>query len=142
MSQKNKATKKTIHSFCKAVKKMLPGSQSLKRAFIVDFQNRIEEYMENNDTDTICEEDIIAQFGTPEDIAQSFYDRDNLLEIRKKAKKYCIYKVLAISSIVLLILAAILLAVMLTKDNNIYITDDFSNTSSAWEFIYEKMYST
>lgn len=120
----NPKMNKEIAAYCKKVKKLLVCQYSLKCAFISDFKSRIQDYIEEAGSDTVNIEDIIRQFGTPDVVAESFCNIGDITELRKKARKYTLYKIVTIIAITALILASVLLIVLLTKDNHYTITDE------------------
>lgn len=121
----NKKINNEISAYCNDIKKMLICKRSLKYVFMADFRSRIEDFIETKGSEKISMEDIICQFGTPDVIVQSFYDMEDIKDFRKKARKHIIYKILAITAILLLIVASVFLIVILSKDNNYTITNNF-----------------
>lgn len=132
----NKTLNKEITCYCHAVKKTLACPLGLKRAFITDFKSRIFEFVDEQGNESVDIQKIKERFGEPESIAQSFYATEDIAILQKKAKKYIVYKVVAIILLVVLAFAGVLLAKMLTKDNNYTITNDFT------EVYHEKTFSS
>lgn len=132
----NKTLNKEITRYCRSVKRSLTCPIGLKHAFITDFKSRIFEFVDEQGNENIDIQKITERFGEPESIAQSFYATEDIALLQKKAKKYIFYKVVAIILLVALAFASVLLAKMLTKDNNYTITNDFT------EVYHEKTFSS
>lgn len=122
----NKTLNKEITRYCRSVKRSLTCPIGLKHAFITDFKSRIFEFVDEQGNENIDIKKITERFGEPESIAQSFYAIEDIALLQKKAKKYIFYKLVAIILLVALAFASVLLAKMLTKDNNYTITNDFT----------------
>lgn len=104
----NKTEKKTVKKYLYKVTSALTGcSWSLKKVFEAELKTQIKEHFESRE---ITYEALISAFGTPEEIAAGFYDRQEHEELLKKAKKLNI--VLSVLSVVLVIVVSILLAVV------------------------------
>ena len=132
----NKILNKEITRYCRTVKRSLTCPIGLKHAFITDFKSRIFEFVDEQESENIDIQKIKDRFGEPDSIAQSFYATEDIALLQKKAKKYIFYKVVAIILLVALAFASVLLAKMLTKDNNYTITNDFA------EVYHEKAFSS
>ena len=121
----NKSIKKDIKKYCSEIKKILSFSCGVKFAFISEFKSRIYEYIEEHPDEDVTIADIKNQFGSPESIALSFSATTDMEVIRKKAKKYIIYKVMSVLLVILLIVVAIILYKVLFEDSHIIVTNDF-----------------
>ena len=109
-----------LNDYFKKIKKNLICSKSIKKIFIHDFKNRVDEYVDENPDVSI--EDIISTFGTPNDIIKGF---DNELEYYKnKAKKRLIISIAIIvaSIIVIGVLAFVISDLVNTYGGDITIT--------------------
>ena len=101
----NKTEKKTVKKYLSKVTSALTGcSWSLKKVFEAELKTQIKEHFESRE---ITYEALISAFGTPEEIAAGFYDRQEHEELLKKAKK--LNKVLLVLSVVLVIVIVFLL---------------------------------
>ena len=101
----NKTEKKTVKKYLSKVTSALTGcSWSLKKVFEAELKTQIKEHFESRE---ITYEALISAFGTPEEIAAGFYDRQEHEELLKKAKK--LNKVLVVLSVVLVIVIVFLL---------------------------------
>ena len=104
----NKTEKKTVKEYLNKVTSALTGcSWSLKKVFEAELKTQIKEHFESKE---ITYEALISAFGTPEEIAAGFYDRQEHEKLLKKAKK--LNAVLIVLSVALVIVVAVLLAVV------------------------------
>ena len=104
----NKTEKKTVKKYLSEVTNALTGcSWSLKKVFEAELKTQIKEHFESRE---ITYGALISTFGTPEEIAAGFYDRQEYEKLLKKAKKLNI--VLGVLSVVLVIVVSVLLAVV------------------------------
>lgn len=100
----NKTEKKTVKKYLSEVTNALTGcSWSLKKVFEAELKTQIKEHFESRE---ITYEALISAFGTPEEIAAGFYDRQEYEKLLKKAKKLNI--VLSVLSVVLVIVIILL----------------------------------
>ena len=116
----NKKLKQDYKKYVKSIKTRVICKYSLKKMFLIDLKSRISDFMALNPDATIL--DIENQFGSAEEIANSF--KDIITEqIMKKAK---LYKILMIISIVILIILAIFIYELLRGYGGTYtITDPY-----------------
>lgn len=116
----DKHLKKDIKKYCDTIKKALNCPKSMKYAFVTEFRSRVLEFVDEHENTSIS--DIEKHFGTSESIAKSFYSIDDMTILRKKAKKYIFYKVLAVVLFLLLIVIVYILVDTITHDHTITIT--------------------
>ena len=111
----NKTEKKTVKEYLNKVTSVLTGcSWSLKKIFAAELKSQIKDHFESREItyDALC-----ADFGTPEEIAAGFYDRQEHEVLLKKAKRLNI--ILVLLSVVLVIVATVLLAVVINLYNKV-----------------------
>lgn len=77
--------KKVIRQYLKEVKKELNCSMSVKSVFLKDLKEEIA--FSRTQGLTITGESLRAEFGSPEEISASFYNRSDYKELLAKAKK-------------------------------------------------------
>lgn len=94
--------KKDLNKYYSSIKKNLSCSLNIKFIFIKELQERISDFLQDNPDSTM--EIIIENFGTPEEIAKSFVDKDNEY-YRKKAKKRLIFEIIFL--IILIVVIAV-----------------------------------
>ncbi len=93
--------KNDLKIYYTSIKKNLSCSFNMKSVFMKDFSDRVSDFLEEKPNSTI--DNIIDNFGTPEEIAKSF-DKDNEY-LNRKAKNRLIIE------IVLLILLVVAIAI-------------------------------
>lgn len=101
----NKTEKKTVKDYLGQVTSALAGcSWSLKKVFAADLRSKIKERFESKG---ITYENLCDEFGTPEEIAAGFYDREEYGSLLKKSKQLNV--ILAVSVVVLVAIIILLL---------------------------------
>ena len=113
--------------YIKSLRRNLGKMTDIKKAFIADIKEDIHRYMNEQpdaDMDSLCE-----FFGDREDISMEFLSRDDFSNLKKKARKYTIWRVVAISLVLLMIISAIAVYPHIkSSDDTITVTNSFSNT--------------
>ena len=71
--------------YLKEVAASLTCTRGVKAVFIRQLKSDVKDYVQNNPDAT--KEDLIRDFGSPEEIAAGFFDRDDYSAMLKKAKK-------------------------------------------------------
>lgn len=94
----NKTEKKRIKEYLSQTTIALSCSWSVKKVFAAELKSQIKEHFESKEItfDALC-----AAFGTPEEIAAGFYDREEYDKLIKKSKKLNV--ILAVSVVVLVV---------------------------------------
>lgn len=121
-----KKLSKEIKTYCRAIKKALICPHSLKCAFMADIKSQILDYVEEIGVDSINIQDIKYRFGTPEDIARSFYSDQDMTRLQKAARKYTLLKILTLACLAVLIFVIVLLVIIINDQGTITVTNDFS----------------
>lgn len=103
----NKTEKKTIKEYLSQTTNALSCSWSVKKVFAAELKSQIKEHFESKEItfDALC-----AAFGTPEEIAAGFYDREEYDNLIKKSKKLNV--ILAVSVVVLVVALVFSVAVI------------------------------
>lgn len=103
----NKTEKKTIKEYLSQTTNALSCSWSVKKVFAAELKSQIKEHFESKEItfDALC-----AAFGTPEEIAAGFYDREEYDKLIKKSKKLNV--ILAVSVVVLVVALVFSVAVI------------------------------
>ena len=103
----NKTEKKTIKEYLSQTTNALSCSWSVKKVFAAELKSQIKEHFESREItfDALC-----AAFGTPEEIAAGFYDREEYDKLIKKSKKLNV--ILAVSVVVLVVALVFSVAVI------------------------------
>ena len=98
----NKIDKKTVKLYLSQITDALKGcSWSLKKVFANELRSEIKESFAEND---ITYDSLCAAFGTPEEIAAGFYDREEYGKLLKRSRRI---------NIILIILIVVLVAFIL-----------------------------
>ena len=74
-----------IKQYLQEVSAMLCCPKGVKSVFLRQLKGEILDFMETNTTITVDE--LYNRFGTPEEIAAGFFDRDDYSAMLKKAKR-------------------------------------------------------
>ncbi|MBO5969096.1 MAG: hypothetical protein J6S14_11440 [Clostridia bacterium] len=100
----NKTDKKTVKLYLSRITDELTGcSWSIKKVFANDMRSKITDRFEEKE---ISYDSLCAEFGTPEEIAASFYDRDDYSALLKKSK--LVNLILTVSVVVLIAIITLL----------------------------------
>jgi len=104
----NKTIKHEIKKYFKDIKQLLSCPRSMKSAFIAELQLRIDELGEGGD---LTLENIMLEFGTPDQIARNFDTYENLKDLKIKALKYKKKQIFIVGllSVIILVLIVVLL---------------------------------
>lgn len=97
---------KELKKYFKEIKKKLNCKSYLKQGFIAQFKESLNEYIESHTEEELTMEIIYKHFGTPDVIAKSFDDIEDLSALREKSKKYLIAQI--ISSIIIVIMSIVI----------------------------------
>lgn len=100
-----------IKQYLKEVSAKLSYPKGVKSVFLRQLKGDILAFAENNTTITVDE--LYSHFGTPEEIAAGFFDRDDYSAMLKKAKRRgVIWMCVGIGTTVLLCTAIIMIIAM------------------------------
>ena len=105
----NKASKKAIRKYCSEIRKWMTCSTNIKHAIFSEFKGRIYDYSYEHPDEELTVSVLGGQFGTPEYIAASFSSETDMRRLKKKARKYILYKILAFILAVFLALAVMII---------------------------------
>lgn len=110
--------KSDINKYLKSIKKELLISQGIKHAYISELKIRINEFLHQHGEltfDILCKE-----FGSPKEIADSFFDKEDIDALKKKAKRYNIIKWLVTVLSIALVLSIIFMIIIIASDEDGY----------------------
>lgn len=100
-----KNSNRTIKEFQKLIYAKMPCDNNLKHVFWKEFQLRLKEFAE--ETEDLTVETLVEEFGTPEEIARHFFEREDIEACKEKAKRYLRWKIGAIVAGALLVISII-----------------------------------
>lgn len=111
MKMKMKKNKHIIQQYLKEITAALNCPKSVKAVYASDLKNDILNYLSDNDSDSISINELYDKFGTPEDIADGFYDKNDYKLLLKKAKRraalWMFVSIFAIIFVVLIIMVVL-----------------------------------
>lgn len=81
----NKENSEVMRQYLKELSEKLNCPKSVKSVFISELTGDIEEFAEDRGEITIA--DLYKEFGSPQDISDGFYDREDYKDLLEKAKK-------------------------------------------------------
>lgn len=110
----NNELDKELKKYFKEIKKNLNCKSYLKQGFIAQFKESLNEYIEIHDDKKLTIDDIYKCFGTPDVIAKSFDDIEDLTKLREKSKKYLVSQIISCIIIVIMCVVIIFLLVIIS----------------------------
>lgn len=99
--------KKEIKNYYKAIRKKLYCSITMKHMLMVEFSNRVSEYLDSNQEADI--NNIINYFGTPDEIVRSF-DINNVSLKNKVKNRIIIERILFIMILVMILISSFIIS--------------------------------
>ncbi len=120
MRQENKAI---VKLYIKQVSTALACSCSMKKAFISEIKEQIEELETQHQALTM--EILHTEIGSPEEIARGFDSKEDLDRIKAKARKYTRIKIICAICLALA-LVAVTVTVIVIRSNDNYYTSTYS----------------
>lgn len=114
-----------IKQYLKEVSAELNCPKSVKSVYASELRNDILNYFSNNDSVSI--DDLYDNFGTPESIADGFFDKSDYKRLLKKAKKKSLYWKLVVVGLVIICIAIIFLLICIVQNSagNITVTNSY-----------------
>lgn len=105
-----------VKKYLKDIKKELTCSSNLRLAFIHELKEQIKFFV--NEEKDVTINDIIANFGDPKEIANSFTSHDDLQRLNKVANKYKYIRIITfIISVIFILTLVTLICLMLVTDD-------------------------
>ena len=99
-------SEKAISKYLKDVKHLLPYTCKTRKMLLTELRESIEEL--NAAKDTLTYETLVAEIGSPEEVAHSFEDRESIAASLKRSRRYSKAKVILTCCAVLLIFAVVI----------------------------------
>ncbi len=121
-----KNNKTIIKLYLQEIEKELICSNSIKKAFIHEIKLQIA-FLEERTPDLTLE-DLYREIGSPAEIAKGLETREDIENLKKKARRYTHARILwAISA--LLVLCAIVATIIVVHENDTYYSETTSTSS-------------
>ena len=105
-------TNKTCRQYLRKVKRALSCSRPVKTLAIRDLRERITEYVDGYKGEVTVEH-LEECFGTPAEVGESFFSKNDLAALKKRANRYIWWQLLAISSLICLVFTIYLVAFLI-----------------------------
>lgn len=107
-----------LRKYLNCAKKELICSSSIKEAYICELKSRINDFAEQNGDLTL--DMLYTEFGSPKEIANNFWNNEDLEALKEKAKKYNAVKWVAIGILIALVLSMIITHLLIVLDEDYY----------------------
>lgn len=107
---------KIINLYLKEIKDKLLCPNNVKKAFLKEIRQNIADA----EIDIVSIEDLYREIGSPEEIARSFESRDDIEQIKAKAKKYTKIKIICAVCLALAIVAVIVCSIVISSVDTYY----------------------
>jgi len=93
--------------YCKQISKCLSYSSKLKKKLLPDIELSIEQFIEDNPS--VSYEDIVEEFGTPQDMVKTFLETEEASELEQSfSVKRRVSKVIIILALLLFIFTIVI----------------------------------
>ena len=113
-------SEKAISKYLKDVKHLLPYTCKTRKMLLTELRESIEEL--NTAKETLTYETLVAEIGSPEEVAHSFEDRESIAASLKRSRRYSKAKVI-LACVAALLICAVIITVVVVTNNNSYYTD-------------------
>ena len=117
-------SEKAISKYLKDVKHLLPYTCKTRKMLLTELRDSIGE-LDTGDT-RITYEFLVTEIGTPDEVANSFEDRESIAASLKRSRRYSKAKVILACCAVLLIFAVVI-TVGVVLENEGYYSEIFAN---------------
>ena len=111
-------SEKAISKYLTEVKHLLPFACKVRKTLLEELRQRIDEL--DTEGTPITYELLVAEIGTPEEVANSFEDRESIAAFRKRSRRYSKVKIILACVAALLICAVIITVVVVTKNDSFH----------------------
>lgn len=109
---------KAISKYLAEVKRKLPFTCKVRKMLLEELRQRIEE-LDTGDA-PISYELLVTEIGTPDEVANSFEDRESIAAFKKRSRRYSKAKVIIACVAALLICAIVITIVVVTKNDSFH----------------------
>ena len=108
-------SEKAISKYLTEVKRLLPFACKVRKTLLEELRQRIDEL--NTEGTPITYELLIAEIGTPDEVANSFEDRESIAAFRKRSLRYSKAKVILAVCAILLVVAIVAIVGIITSND-------------------------
>ena len=116
-------SEKAISKYLAEVKRLLPFACKVRKTLLEELRQRIDEL--DTEGTPITYELLVAEIGTPDEVANSFEDRESIAAFRKRSRRYSKAKVILACVAALLLCAVIITVVVVTNNDSYYFDINF-----------------
>jgi len=103
--------------YCKQISKCLSYSSKVKKKLLPDIELSIEQFIEDNSS--VSYEDIVEEFGTPQDMVKTFLETEEVSELEQSfSVKRRVVWIVALAVIAVIVIIGIYLVVDLKMKDN------------------------
>lgn len=128
---------KELNHYKSEVRKKLLCDSKVSKAFFSDFENDIDNYIAENNVDSITE--IYNHFGTADDIANAFFETVDVKTVKKKINIKKLIAVLVVAVIAIWAVVAVVDFVDSKKDQTSYEVHFDTDVESRYENISQEI---
>lgn len=120
----NSKLKKELKKYFREIKKNLNCGFYLKRGFMAQFKESLNEFIENHNDEDLTIDIIYKHFGTPDVIAKSFDDIEDVSKLREKSSKLLMTEIITIIVSLVVVVFLMIIAYLIYSDSLIYVGVD------------------
>ena len=113
-----KQNKKIIALYLRQLRAALVCPNSIKKAFLIEIRRQIAELESQNPV--LSMEDLHREIGSPDEIARSFENREDLDRLKAKAKKYTLIKIICGVCLAIALIAVAVTVIVVQSNDDYY----------------------
>ena len=113
-----KQNKKIIALYLRQLRAALICPNSIKKAFLIEIRRQIAELESQNPV--LSMEDLHREIGSPDEIARSFENREDLDRLKAKAKKYTLIKIICGVCLAIALIAVAVTVIVVQSNDDYY----------------------
>ena len=113
-----KQNKKIIALYLRELRAALVCPNSIKKAFLIEIRRQIAELESQNPV--LSMEDLHREIGSPDEIARSFENREDLDRLKAKAKKYTLIKIICGVCLAIALIAVAVTVIVVQSNDDYY----------------------
>ena len=113
-----KQNNKIIALYIRQLRAALVCPNSIKKAFLIEIKHQIVEL--ENRIQVLSMEDLHREIGSPDEIARSFENREDLDRLKAKAKKYTLIKIICGVCLAIALIAVAVTVIVVQSNDDYY----------------------